>query len=59
MKFSVNEFRDWNNKKVTLLGMSGVGKNLSVDTVERVMTGSIIPEIIVSANVIWMSPSWT
>ena len=26
MKFSVNEFRDWNNKKVTLLGMSGVGK---------------------------------
>lgn len=26
MKFSVDEFRNWNNKKVTLLGMSGVGK---------------------------------
>ncbi|MCP4490126.1 MAG: ATPase [Gammaproteobacteria bacterium] len=27
MKFSVEEFRAWNNKKVTLLGMSGVGKS--------------------------------
>jgi len=26
VKFSVNEFRNWSNKKVTLLGMSGVGK---------------------------------
>jgi hypothetical protein len=26
MKFSVDEFRRWDNKKVTLLGMSGVGK---------------------------------
>jgi len=26
MKFSVDEFRNWENKKVTLLGMSGVGK---------------------------------
>lgn len=26
MKFTVEEFRNWNNKKVTLLGMSGVGK---------------------------------
>ena len=26
MKFSIDEFRAWNNKKVTLLGMSGVGK---------------------------------
>ncbi|MDJ0740390.1 MAG: ATPase [Gammaproteobacteria bacterium] len=26
MKFSVEEFRDWKHKKVTLLGMSGVGK---------------------------------
>lgn len=26
MKFSVDEFRHWENKKVTLLGMSGVGK---------------------------------
>ena len=26
MKFTVNEFRQWENKKVTLLGMSGVGK---------------------------------
>ena len=26
MKFSVDEFRAWKNKKVTLLGMSGVGK---------------------------------
>ena len=26
MKFSIDEFRDWKNKKVTLLGMSGVGK---------------------------------
>ena len=26
MKFSVQEFRDWQNKSVTLLGMSGVGK---------------------------------
>ncbi len=26
MKFSVEEFRSWENKKVTLLGMSGVGK---------------------------------
>ena len=26
MKFSVAEFRHWENKKVTLLGMSGVGK---------------------------------
>jgi len=27
LKFSVEEFRAWNNKKVTLLGMSGVGKS--------------------------------
>ena len=26
MKFSIEEFRAWENKKVTLLGMSGVGK---------------------------------
>lgn len=26
MKFSVEEFRNWKNKNVTLLGMSGVGK---------------------------------
>ncbi|MCO6413961.1 MAG: ATPase [Thiogranum sp.] len=26
MKFSIEEFRAWKNKKVTLLGMSGVGK---------------------------------
>ena len=26
MKFSIDEFRAWHNKKVTLLGMSGVGK---------------------------------
>ncbi|MGB5570209.1 MAG: ATPase [Sedimenticolaceae bacterium] len=26
MKFTVEEFRNWKNKKVTLLGMSGVGK---------------------------------
>jgi hypothetical protein len=26
VKFSINEFRAWKNKKVTLLGMSGVGK---------------------------------
>ena len=26
MKFSVDEFRDWEHKKITLLGMSGVGK---------------------------------
>ena len=26
MKFTVEEFRNWNSKKVTLLGMSGVGK---------------------------------
>lgn len=26
MKFTVDEFRAWRNKKVTLLGMSGVGK---------------------------------
>ena len=26
MKFSIEEFRNWENKKVTLLGMSGVGK---------------------------------
>lgn len=26
MKFSVDEFHNWDNKKVTLLGMSGVGK---------------------------------
>jgi len=26
VKFSVDEFRAWKNKKVTLLGMSGVGK---------------------------------
>lgn len=26
MKFTVKEFRAWNNKKITLLGMSGVGK---------------------------------
>ncbi len=26
MKFSVEEFQAWNNKKITLLGMSGVGK---------------------------------
>lgn len=26
MKFTVDEFRNWENKKVTLLGMSGVGK---------------------------------
>ena len=27
MKFTVEEFRAWENKKVTLLGMSGVGKS--------------------------------
>ena len=27
MKFSVQQFRDWEHKKVTLLGMSGVGKS--------------------------------
>ncbi len=27
MKFTVEEFRAWKNKKVTLLGMSGVGKS--------------------------------
>ncbi|MFT5225412.1 MAG: hypothetical protein ACI8XX_001160 [Polaribacter sp.] len=27
MKFTVEEFRDWKNKNVTLLGMSGVGKS--------------------------------
>jgi hypothetical protein len=27
LKFSVEEFRHWNNKNVTLLGMSGVGKS--------------------------------
>jgi GTPase SAR1 family protein len=26
VKFSIDEFRAWKNKKVTLLGMSGVGK---------------------------------
>ena len=26
MRFSIDEFRRWENKKVTLLGMSGVGK---------------------------------
>ncbi|MEA3273932.1 MAG: ATPase, partial [Pseudomonadota bacterium] len=26
MKFTVEEFRAWQNKSVTLLGMSGVGK---------------------------------
>jgi hypothetical protein len=26
MKFNIDEFRQWQNKKVTLLGMSGVGK---------------------------------
>ncbi|MCK5666758.1 MAG: ATPase, partial [Thiotrichaceae bacterium] len=26
MKFTIDEFRRWENKKVTLLGMSGVGK---------------------------------
>ncbi len=27
VKFSVEEFRDWENKNITLLGMSGVGKS--------------------------------
>ena len=26
MKLSVDEFRNWQNKSITLLGMSGVGK---------------------------------
>ena len=26
MKFTIDEFRAWKNKSVTLLGMSGVGK---------------------------------
>lgn len=26
MKFTIDEFKAWNNKKITLLGMSGVGK---------------------------------
>ena len=26
MKFTVEEFRNWKSKRVTLLGMSGVGK---------------------------------
>lgn len=26
MKFSVDEFQAWKNKRITLLGMSGVGK---------------------------------
>jgi GTPase SAR1 family protein len=27
LKFTVEQFRAWKNKKVTLLGMSGVGKS--------------------------------
>jgi putative ribosome biogenesis GTPase RsgA len=27
LKFSVEEFRAWDNKRVTLVGMSGVGKS--------------------------------
>lgn len=32
MKFTVEEFRAWENKKVTLLGMSGVGKSFLATT---------------------------
>ncbi|CAK0774292.1 ATPase [Gammaproteobacteria bacterium] len=35
MKFTVPEFRAWKNKKVTLLGMSGVGKTRLSATLRR------------------------
>ena len=35
MKFSVEEFRDWENKKITLLGMSGVGKSYLASKLRR------------------------
>lgn len=35
MKFTVGEFRNWKSKKVTLLGMSGVGKTYISDMLRR------------------------
>ncbi len=35
MKFTVGEFRNWKSKKVTLLGMSGVGKTHISDMLRR------------------------
>ena len=35
MKFSVEEFRNWKQKKVTLLGMSGVGKTYLSNLLRR------------------------
>lgn len=35
MKFSVEEFRNWEHKKITLLGMSGVGKTYISDMLRR------------------------
>ncbi|MCB1786543.1 MAG: ATPase [Chromatiaceae bacterium] len=35
MKFTVGEFRNWQNKKVTLLGMSGVGKTYISDMLRK------------------------
>ena len=58
MKFSVEEFRDWKNKKVTLLGMSGVGKTYLSSLLRRT-TGSTIPATTASAPVTWMNRSWT
>ena len=35
MKFTVDEFRQWKNKKITLLGMSGVGKTYLSNLLRR------------------------
>ena len=35
MKFTVEEFRNWKSKRVTLLGMSGVGKTHISDMLRK------------------------
>ena len=37
MKFTIDEFRAWKNKKVTLLGMSGVGKTYMMRCVAKLI----------------------
>jgi hypothetical protein len=57
MKFTIDEFRAWKNKSVTLLGMSGVGKT-HLSMLLRSHNWFHYSATIASARVTWTSQSW-